>query len=66
MASSPMKKSKSSIPRFEARWEEELREEGFEGTEGALEVLLEGEPRVAIQVGKTKEGSELPAKPSFE
>ena len=56
-----MKKSRSSIPRFEAKWDEP-NPDGFDGTEGAREEEdPEGEERVAMQVGKTKEGSGLPA-----
>lgn len=65
-----MKKSRSSIPLLEAK-EEEDTDDGLDGTEGrdeppggardgaapdAEEVVL-----VAIAVGKTKDGSELPA-----
>lgn len=61
-----MKKSRSSIPRFEARLDEEElpRPEGFEGGGGPREGAEEEEEeaRVAIQVGMTKEGSEFPAK----
>lgn len=67
IASSPMKKSRSSIPLFEARFEPVDRPPGFEGTLG-LEPLLELPParlRVAIAVGNTNEGSELPAQPAF-
>lgn len=64
MASSPMKKSRSSMPRLVAT----LDPPGFDGTEGreALEELAPPpEERVAIAVGNTKDGSELPAHPAF-
>ena len=74
-ASSPIKKSRSSTPRLDARWP------GALGTGGAREDV-DADPRVAIAVGKTlcfvvfsscenqswlqektyKEGSEFPAK----
>jgi len=62
-----MKKSKSSVPRFEARWpaveplDPLARKEGFEGGAGRFEELP-GAWRVAIAVGKTNEGESLPAK----
>lgn len=63
MASSPIKKSRSSIPRLEAKCDDDPNEEGLEGTEGARDAdEPAGAERVAIQVGKTNEGSELPAK----
>ena len=64
-----MKKSRSSIPLFEAK-EEEDTEEGLEGTEGLEEEAGAREGAapeeeevvlVAMAVGKTKDGSELPA-----
>lgn len=71
MASSPMKKSRSSTPRFDARCP------GFDGTEGPPRVVWAAGPLVAIAVGNTlvwvsdelgegvdashKEGSEFPA-----
>jgi hypothetical protein len=59
-----MKKSRSSIPLLEARDEEELRPPGLEGTEGRPEEPPEAAApvRVAMAVGNTKDGSELPAK----
>ena len=45
-ASSPIKKSRSSTPRLDARWP------GLLGTAGAREVV-DADPRVAIAVGKT-------------
>jgi len=47
------------MPRLEARLEPPPRPEGLLGTAGAREV--EEPPRVAMQVGRTKDGSELPA-----
>ena len=60
-----MKKSRSSMPRLEARLElaDEFRNEGLEGTEGAEE--LAPPSRVAMTVGWMNEGSLLPAKPIF-
>lgn len=66
MASSPMKKSKSSVPRFAARCPlleppvPEARNEGFDGGAGLFDELP-GDWRVAIAVGKTNEGESLPA-----
>lgn len=61
-----MKKSRSSIPRLEAREDAEESPPGLEGTEGREPAAPE-EPaavvRVAMAVGNTKDGSELPAKP---
>lgn len=54
-----MKKSKSSIPRLDAKLEESA--EGFAATDGRAEGVVEEVDLVAMQVGKTKEGSELPA-----
>lgn len=53
------------MPRFDERCEDEAppRPEGLEATAGAREPDdEEGPPRVAMQVGMTNEGSELPAK----
>ena len=60
-----MKKSKSSMPRFDARDEDVAdRPPGLDGTDGPLAVEA-ADPaaalRVAMAVGKTKDGSELPA-----
>lgn len=50
------------MPRLLERWpDDDPRPEGFDGTAGPREPA-EGEPRVAMQVGMTNEGSELPAK----
>ena len=63
-ASSPIKKSRSSIPRFDTS-DEVLIPLGFDGTEGRPP-MLDWPPAlddaVAIAVGNTKDGSELPAK----
>lgn len=63
MASSPMKKSRSSIPRLDATFElaEVLRNEGFEATEGPADGPAA--PPVAMAVGWMNEGSLFPAKP---
>ncbi len=70
MASSPMKKSRSSVPRFMERWPDgpapPVRKEGLFATAGRPEpepLLPAAGPLVAIAVGKTKEGESLPAKP---
>ena len=70
MASSPMKKSRSSVPRFMERWPvgpaPPVRNEGLFATAGRPEpepLLPAAGPLVAIAVGKTKEGESLPAKP---
>lgn len=61
-----MKKSKSSVPRFWARYppleppDPDARNEGFDGGAGLFEELP-GAWRVAIAVGKTKDGESLPA-----
>lgn len=62
-----MKKSKSSIPLLEARFEED-EAEGLDGIEeleaGARDGAAPDDEevvRVAMAVGKTKDGSELPA-----
>ncbi|KAH3683006.1 hypothetical protein WICPIJ_006010 [Wickerhamomyces pijperi] len=63
MASSPMKKSKSSVPRLDARkfdWEEAEAE-----ANPVVAALEEVEERVAMAVGKMKDGESLPAKPSL-
>jgi hypothetical protein len=57
-----MKKSKSSIPRLEAIFPE--RFDDFEGIAGPEEPVP-AESRVAMTVGKTKDGILLPAKPIF-
>lgn len=73
MASSPMKKSRSSVPRFMERWPEgpapPVRNEGLFATDGRPEPvppLPPAGPFVAMAVGKTKEGESLPAKPIHE
>ena len=70
MASSPMKKSRSSVPRFDARWPvgpaPPVKNEGLLATAGRPEPLPPPPPAapfVPIAVGKTKEGESLPAKP---
>ena len=62
-----MKKSRSSIPRFEARLPEPSAP-GLDGTAGPRPDGAEpaGVPLVAMQVGNTNEGSLLPANPSLE
>lgn len=62
-----MKKSRSSIPLFDARFEPADRPPGFDGTLGrAPELELPpAKLLVAMAVGKTKEGSELPAQPAL-
>lgn len=50
------------MPRLDAKLL--LKKEGFEGKPGLPEE--EGVSRVAIAVGKTKDGSKLPLKPSLE
>lgn len=68
-ASSPMKKSKSSVPRFPARWPPPPppppKNEGLFATAGRPEDAAPPPPAafVAIAVGKTNEGESLPAKP---
>jgi hypothetical protein len=63
-----MKKSRSSIPRFEARWPGLLAMGGAPaGREEEAVVVdlppdVEEPPCVAITVGKTKDGSGFPAK----
>ena len=69
-ASSPMKKSRSSVPRFAERCPlgpaPPVRKEGLFATAGRPEPdppAPPAGPLVAIAVGKTKEGESLPAKP---
>lgn len=70
MASSPMKKSKSSVPRFALRWlpgpAPPVRKDGLFATDGRPDPEppppVVG-PLVAMAVGKTKEGESFPAKP---
>jgi hypothetical protein len=50
------------MPRFEAMLDDVPRELGFEGTAGPRDPDDEDVARVAIHVGKTNDGSELPAK----
>lgn len=71
-ASSPMKKSKSSVPRFIDRWPPgpapPVRYEGLLATAGRPDPELAAPPApllVAIAVGKTNEGESLPAKPNL-
>ena len=70
-ASSPMKKSRSSVPRFMDRCPPApappVRYDGLFATEGLPDPeppLPPPAPLVAIAVGKTKEGESLPAKPN--
>jgi hypothetical protein len=72
-ASSPMKKSKSSVPRFIERCPPgpapPVRYDGLFATAGRPDPdppLPAAGPFVAIAVGKTKDGESLPAKPVFE
>ena len=66
MASSPIKKSKSSVPRFCPRCplldpaEPDDKNDGFDGAAGLLDELP-GACRVAIAVGNTNDGESLPA-----
>lgn len=69
-ASSPMKKSKSSVPLFIDRCPPgpapPVRYDGLFATEGLPDPdppLPPAAPFVAIAVGKTKEGESFPAKP---
>lgn len=69
-ASSPMKKSKSSVPRFPDKCPlgpaPPVKKDGLFATAGRPEPeppLPPVGPLVAIAVGKTKEGESLPAKP---
>lgn len=69
-ASSPMKKSRSSVPRFIDRWPPgpapPVRYEGLLATAGRPDPELAAPPApllVAIAVGKTNEGESFPAKP---
>lgn len=53
------------MPRLDARDEEDARPPGLDGTEGRADGAPEDpapEDRVAMAVGNTKDGSELPAK----
>jgi hypothetical protein len=72
-ASSPMKKSKSSVPRFIDRCPPgpapPVRYEGLFATAGRPEPDPEpaaAAPFVAMAVGNTKDGESLPAKPMRE
>lgn len=69
-ASSPIKKSKSSVPLFADRAPPDpvppVRKEGLLATAGLPEPdapVLPTPPFVAMAVGNTKEGESLPAKP---
>lgn len=69
-ASSPMKKSRSSVPLFADKAPPEpvppVRNEGLFAMAGLPDPeppVPPGPPFVAIAVGKTKEGESLPAKP---
>ena len=69
-ASSPMKKSRSSVPRFAARFPPgpapPVKKVGLFATAGLPDPeppAPPGPPLVAMAVGKTKEGESLPAKP---
>lgn len=71
-ASSPIKKSRSSVPRFEFRCPDgpapPVKKEGLLATAGRpdpVPPLPAAGPFVAMAVGKTKEGESLPAKPSY-
>jgi hypothetical protein len=73
IASSPMKKSRSSVPRFPLRWPPApappVRKDGLFATAGRPEPEPPAPPVgpfVAIAVGKTNEGESLPAKPRLE
>jgi hypothetical protein len=70
MASSPMKKSRSSVPRLVDRWPvgpaPPVRKDGLFATAGRpdpVPPLPAAGPLVAMAVGKTKEGESLPANP---
>lgn len=72
-ASSPIKKSKSSVPRFIERCPPgpapPVRYEGLLATAGRPDpepAPAAAAPFVAMAVGKTKEGESLPAKPVIE
>ena len=72
-ASSPIKKSKSSVPRFIERCPPgpapPVRYDGLLATAGRPDPeppLPAAGPFVAIAVGKTKEGESLPAKPRMD
>lgn len=65
-----MKKSRSSVPRFDDRWPDgpapPVRKEGLFATPGRPDPEPPAPPAgpfVAIAVGKTNEGESLPAKP---
>jgi hypothetical protein len=71
IASSPMKKSRSSVPRLDDKWWPEgpappVRKLGLLATAGRPEPALPADPCppfVAIAVGNTNDGESLPAKP---
>ena len=71
IASSPMKKSRSSVPRFADSWPPgpapPVRNVGLLATAGRPDPVpvppAVAPPLVAIAVGKTNEGESLPAKP---
>jgi hypothetical protein len=72
-ASSPMKKSKSSVPRLPERWPPgpapPVKNDGLLATAGLPEPEPPEPPAaalVAIAVGNTKEGESFPAKPGLE
>lgn len=72
-ASSPIKKSRSSVPRFMLRWLEgpapPVRKDGLFATAGRPEpepAWLPAPPFVAMAVGNTNEGESFPAKPEGE
>lgn len=75
-ASSPMKKSKSSVPRFidkcppgpapPVRYDGLLATAGRPDPDPPVAPGAPPAPFVAIAVGKTKEGESLPAKPIFD
>lgn len=69
-ASSPIKKSRSSVPRFACRWlpgpAPPVKKEGLFATAGRPDPeppAPAAGPLEAIAVGKTKEGESFPAKP---
>ena len=70
-ASSPIKKSRSSVPLFAAREPPDpappVRYDGLFATAGLPDPVLPAPPTppfVAIAVGKTKDGASLPANPT--
>ena len=72
IASSPMKKSRSSVPRFAPRWPPDpappVRKDGLFATAGRPDPEPPAPPAgpfVAIAVGKTKDGESFPAKPAY-